>query len=112
MTVPIKVRTSVLTRCEGQCERCGGPLGSDYSVHHRKLRSQGGKDTADNLAVICGSGTTGCHLLVHSERLEIGEPEGYIVPGWADPAGMPVTHHYHGTVYLLPDGTYSVELAA
>lgn len=109
MTVPLKVRRAVLARSEDLCERCSRPLGTDYSLHHRRLK-QGRDDRPDtntpvNLIALHGSGTTGCHHLVHSRRLEVGEPGGFIVPQWADPAAVPV-RTWRGELYLLPDGGY------
>ena len=52
-----------------RCVRCGRSL---YAVggsrHHRKLRSQCTrveKHQVQNLILLCGSGTTGCHGFVH-----------------------------------------------
>ena len=41
-----------------ECVICGG---IDISIHHIIHRSQGGDDVWENLAPLCGSGTTGCH---------------------------------------------------
>lgn len=38
-----------------------------------------------NLLLLCGSGTTGCHGLVHARPLEARD-EGFIVSRWAVPA--------------------------
>lgn len=99
------VAESVLVRAAGSCERCGlGLTALGHSLHHRKLRSQGGPDTAENLAALCGSGTTGCHMLVHSYPEQIGRPGGWIVPHWQDPAGVAVDHWLEGWVLLTKEG--------
>jgi len=56
------VRVVVMERAGARCERCGcaGPL----DMHHRRMRSQGGAHTAQNLAALC-SGPDGCHDAVH-----------------------------------------------
>lgn len=104
--VPPKVRAQVLSRASSVCERCG--LGSgEFSVHHRRLRSQGGRDTLENLVLLCGSGSTKCHALVHSERRNLGILEGFIVPSWDDPVTVPITHWQHGQVYLTSAAGYA-----
>ncbi|HSE45683.1 MAG TPA: HNH endonuclease signature motif containing protein [Gemmatimonadales bacterium] len=41
-----------------ECVLCGG---IDISIHHILPRGQGGDDVWENLAPLCGDGTTGCH---------------------------------------------------
>jgi len=60
-----KVRKVVLERDRYICRACGSMKFID--VHHKKLRSAGGKDTSDNLLALCRY----CHALVHSYRLFI-----------------------------------------
>jgi hypothetical protein len=71
---------SVLLRDNFRCVRCGVLLLSaeGRSVHHLLNRSQGGKDAASNLILLCGSGTTGCHGWV-TEHPRQARDEG----GWA-----------------------------
>ena len=52
MTDWAPLREKVLTRCGGYCELCGFGLNDTFALHHRKLRSRGGKDTLDNLNTI------------------------------------------------------------
>lgn len=87
-----------------RCARCGVVIWSNGSRHHRKLRSRGGADAADNLILACGSGTTGCHGWMHANPAE-ATLLGFIVPSWADPATVPIRHALYGWVLLLPDGT-------
>lgn len=111
--IPLEVRSALLLRARGACEHCGAALDtwSGYSVHHRKLRSQGGSNDPSNLVVLAGSGSTICHALVHSRRKEIGEPGGWIVPSWADPAEVPILLHGRTRTYLTDHYTYEAVAA-
>jgi hypothetical protein len=72
--VPERVRDAVLTRDAGRCARCAVPVGNvPSSVHHRKPRGMGGtRDVRSfdprNLVLVCGTGTTGCHEEIESQR--------------------------------------------
>lgn len=68
-----------LARAGGRCEGCGVPHGSrrgvDFSLHHRLPRRMGGTsveavNSASNVVVLGGSGTTGCHGWVESHRAD------------------------------------------
>ena len=97
----------VWARQHGLC-LCGLPLAGfwdSWSVHHRKLRSQGGTDDPSNVIGLQGSGTTGCHGWAHHHRAE-AEKLGLIVPSWADPAAIPVQSAVHrAKIILLDDWT-------
>lgn len=80
-------RKAVLHRDGWKCRRCWRTV--DLNIHHRKLRSQGGTDEAENLVTLCGSGTTGCHGWVHANP-RIARAHGWMVPSWADPAEWPI----------------------
>ena len=72
MNVTKDVRDSVLKRANYQCEFCHGSLHA-MSIHHRGPRQLGGSkasyiNEAVNLLALCGSGTTGCHGEVESNR--------------------------------------------
>lgn len=73
-------------RDHGRCVRCYAMGGNR---HHRKRRSQGGKDLGSNLILLCGSGTTGCHGYVHAHPEE-SYIKGWLVSGDADPALIPI----------------------
>lgn len=110
------VSTIVWQRAGGRCEVCGGSLaGVDgFSKHHRHPRRMGGSTRADlntpaNLVLICGSGTTGCHGRIESNRT-IAYGEGLLLHDGADPTAVPVLLAC-GLVYLAVDGTYSTEPA-
>ena len=63
--IPRKLRLQLMERAGNRCEMCGrGCVGEALSPHHKKHRSQGGKDTPENLIMICYS----CHLLQHGAR--------------------------------------------
>jgi hypothetical protein len=50
-------------RCEARTPRC---TGRSEHVHHRRMRSQGGSNTLDNLLDVCLQ----CHLYIHSNPTE------------------------------------------
>ena len=102
--IPRKVRDAVVARADGCCERCGR-WAEGGSLHHRKLRSQGGRDTVANLVLLHGSGVTGCHGHVHQDRIDAAI-EGFVVPAWEDPAEVSVVVHGYGRVRLSADGGY------
>jgi hypothetical protein len=89
----------VRSRDGHRCQRCGcSVLNVPSSKHHRKLRSQGGLDTADNLLSLCGSGTTGCHGWAHANPAQ-ARSYGLIVWRIRNPAEVPV-RTFNGWVLL------------
>lgn len=96
-------------RDDRRCVRCGRSLYSlSGSRHHRKLRSQCTrveKHQVQNLILLCGSGTTGCHGYVHAHP-ETAYENGWMVRSWQDQLDVPV-RTWHGLVYLTSDGKYS-----
>lgn len=94
------VRRTVLERSGGWCERCGTALHdghqwiAPHSIHHRRARGMGGTtdpvtNTVVNLLLLCGTGTTGCHGWVESNRLEAIR-DGYLLAQSDDPGYVPV----------------------
>ena len=86
---------------DGGCVRCGRWGGN---THHRKLRSQSSKQEVhlpQNLIVLCGSGTTGCHGWVHANPAESYE-QGWLVRSWQSPEEVPV-RYAGGHMYTLTD---------
>lgn len=86
---PLKVteetRFVVFVRANYQCERCYEKLHGVFgaSVHHRRPRMMGGSKKAElhqpaNLIVLCGSGVSGCHGWVESNRDKARE-HGYLI---------------------------------
>lgn len=117
------VRELVLGRSGYRCEICGNPLGQNqfYSIHHRVPRGMGGTDRPElnlpsNLLSLCGSGTTGCHGYIESNRQEAYE-KGWIVLRDHNPADAPVEISFDlpgvpaikKFVYLSDDGWYGIE---
>ena len=50
-----KMRQKVLDRAGRLCEVCRGP--GDFrglAIHHKVMKSRGGKDELDNLILLCG----------------------------------------------------------
>jgi hypothetical protein len=91
-----ETRHAVWTRAQGRCERCFVELypPAPYSIHHRKPRQMGGTKSerineVENLLLLCGSGTTGCHGWVESHRAEAYR-DGWLVHSWDDPAEIPI----------------------
>lgn len=61
--VPVEVAAEILHRAAGWCEACGWPAGT-LIIHHRRLRSQGGKHTAANCIAIHPK----CHERIHLDN--------------------------------------------
>ena len=81
-----------------------------YSIHHRQPRGMGGTDdpaanSPANLLLLCGTGTTGCHGLVETQRA-LAVEHGWLVPHSTDPASVPVLLFFGDRVYLTTDGRY------
>ncbi|MFB6392578.1 HNH endonuclease [Polymorphospora lycopeni] len=109
VTGPDKATVAAVIARDGGCVRCGRPVsgqrGVDYSIHHRRLRSQGGDNSLTNLIVLCGDGVRGDHGWAHHNRTAALDL-GLIVSGMADPAEAPVSHRQLGSVFLLVDGLW------
>lgn len=66
-----KTRQSVIDRSGGWCEACN--RAAPMSIHHRMPRKMGGTsiewiNKSENLLALCGSGVTGCHGRIESNR--------------------------------------------
>lgn len=102
-----KVVEIVHDRAGGYCEKCGLPALPDMALHHRKLRSRGGKDTPANLILV----HHGCHNLktdsIHLNPAH-AEQKGWICPSWKEPTEHPFVK-CDGTIVLLQDdGTEAI----
>jgi hypothetical protein len=101
----------VLARDGDSCARCGhglsGVRGENWSIHHRKLRSQGGNNSPANLVALCGHGTVGCHGFAHRAPKRARMEGGWILRSTDDPAAYPVAHKLHGLVFLTAAGGWS-----
>lgn len=95
-------RLYILERDGYSCVACGVTVASpitykpwrQYSIQHRKARGMGGSNDPavhahENLIVLCGTGTTGCHGRAERER-EWAREMGYAVAQWQNPADVPV----------------------
>lgn len=100
------IAEKVLARAKGYCEACG--FSGDLILHHRKLRSQGGKDAVSNLIAIHNK----CHNMgtksIHNNPKD-AQVKGFIVPSWSDPQKYPLHLYGHKVVRLDEEGNY-VEL--
>jgi len=74
--VPTAVRRQVAARAHGLCEARVSEdcMNGGVHAHHRRRRSQGGLDTAENLLWVC----TPCHLWVHEHVAEAVE-RGFLI---------------------------------
>ena len=105
---PKTVRLVFYIRDEESCTRCGQGLrwedrGHGWSMHHRRPRGMGGsKDPAlalpSNALTLCGSGVTGCHGWVETNRDEALE-QGFLVSRYGTPEDIPVL--YRGELRFL-----------
>lgn len=103
-------RSLVYLRADHRCELCHGSAWGG-SVHHRRPRGMGGDrrpetNLPSNLLLLCGSGTTGCHEWVESNRSHATDI-GLLIPKMSQqlPAEIPVAL-LMGTVWLTDDGGY------
>ena len=101
-------RAKVLRRAGGYCERCGQSVANTpASVHHRRPRGMGGAKTPDihtaaNQVLLCGSGTTGCHGEIESNR-ERAIDEGWLVPRRDPRQPIDVPVYISGDWYWVTD---------
>lgn len=77
--MPLKVAEAVRRRSGRRCELCRGARASQ--LHHRKLRSQGGKHREDNLLDLCPH----CHHEVIHRNGPWARRHGLIVGRAYDP---------------------------
>lgn len=101
MGTSVKLRQQVLARCNGYCESCGATLPDNFALHHRKLRSQGGKDVLSNLLALHHE----CHNLGRpSAHLDVAwaTERGLLVPSWSESVSHPLTLP-NGAKVLLDD---------
>jgi hypothetical protein len=109
-----RTRKLVMERDGYLCVCCGiSVIGRQYSIQHRKRRSQGGDNSMSNLVTVSGSGTTGHHARIDSRRDPADEARGYTLRSWQNPASVPVwvaSGDGPGRlVWLTADGRYSPE---
>jgi hypothetical protein len=99
-----KLREALFQRSGGYCELCGGVLPESWALHHRKLKSQGGKDELSNIVALHHE----CHNLgtdsVHLNPAK-AVSMGFIVPSWDTPEDVLICTPEGGKVRLLNNGT-------
>lgn len=112
MNPTTKTRILVARRDGYACMRCGRDLlngYTDHSVHHRRLRSHPwpGLHEPQNLILLCGTGTTGCHGWVHAHP-ERSRELGYMVSMSEDrPETVPVYSMRHKWILLDAEGGWT-----
>lgn len=100
-----KLRAQVEGR-DKVCVRCGTAVPRDEdSIHHRIPRGRGGENSAENLLLFCGSGTTGCHGWTEKNRTAAYRL-GYLVHTGIDPADVPVAVAGWGWRYPTSGGRW------
>lgn len=94
MAIKQSIVDLVIARAAGYCEKCGSVAAESMALHHRKLKSRGGKDSVSNLIYV----HHGCHNLgTDSIHLNPGYSanKGWMVGSWQEPNETPM---------FLPDG--------
>ena len=93
----------VLDRANGYCERCG--KSADLALHHRQLKSRGGKDEVVNLVGVCHP----CHNLA-TDSIHLNPKEatktGWMVSAFSNPASVSLYIAGGIVVRLTKQGTY------
>jgi hypothetical protein len=107
------LRRLVAERAGFCCEGCGLALHNGdrwvrvHSFHHRLPRGRQGRNTASNLLLLCGSGTTDCHGIAEDQRTA-AYGRGFLVRTGQTPAAVPVQLWTGIRVLLTDDGTYDL----
>lgn len=100
-----ELRSIVYTRSKGFCEKCGNRLPESWALHHRKLRSRGGKDEVSNFVALHHE----CHNLatdsIHFNPSKSTQT-GHMVSSWQKPSECPLTLPDGSIVILTAEGTY------
>lgn len=113
-----KTVAKVIDRAYSRCEVCDNPInavpdtrGIMWSIHHRTPRAMGGTRRAwvnlpANLLLVCGSGTTGCHGWIESNRVDATR-DGFLISSNAKGVvaeDVKIRHARFGLCYLQDDG--------
>lgn len=112
----------LLSRSNGHCERCGRFLmdpddvellgrGDWWTVQHRRPAGMGGTKSPafnlpENVVLLCGNGTMGCHGWVEINRAVARDVEGWLVWQSQDPKLVPVLLHGERKVLLTTEWAY------
>lgn len=102
----------VRARDSYRCVVCGasihGQRGWDWSIQHRQARQMGGCkqpyiNAPSNLLLVCGSGTTGCHGRIESDR-DWAKDHGWNIPRPLVPIEHPALLWPGDWLYLTDNG--------
>jgi len=100
-------RRIVRERDGHRCQMCGVSIvDQPSSIHHRRRRGMGGSallERASNLVRLCGTGTTGCHGFVESQRT-LATVRGWLLGYLDDPEATPL-QCYDGWMLLDDQGS-------
>ena len=94
-------RRRIEKRDEDRCLMCARPVFGAGQVHHRQLRSQGGKHIVENGVLLC----LWCHGWVHG-NVRAAIESGFILPSWIDDPAMVAIKTWRGWIMLLTDGDW------
>lgn len=101
------VRRDVWSRDQGECQWCGRLVEEwqAHSLQHRRARGAGGTKRADantpeNLILVHGTGTTGCHADMETDRVK-ARARGFNVYQSHTPAHVPVLGRVFGELVWL-----------
>jgi len=95
-----KIAEAVLKRANGFCEHCG--RSGDLTLHHRKLKSRGGKDSVSNLIAVLHE----CHLYDIHANPQRAEEMGWMCPSWQNAEDHPLRTPEGNVVRLTNEGSY------
>lgn len=102
-----KIVETVKARAGDYCEICGKSALDSMAMHHRKLKSRGGKDSVSNLIRIHHK----CHNLgnksIHMNPMD-AESKGWMVSSWQEPCDVAFTQPDGTKVLLNEDGTVTM----
>lgn len=100
-------RNIVRTRDGSRCQMCGCSIvDAPSSIHHRRRRGMGGSallERPSNLVRLCGTGTTGCHGFVESNRTQ-STTRGWLLGFLDNPEEIPLLC-FDGWMLLGDDGS-------
>jgi hypothetical protein len=107
MTIKKSIVELVIQRAAGYCEKCGGPASESMALHHRKLKSRGGKDAVANLMWV----HHGCHNMasdsIHANPA-LAADKGWMVSSWDEPENAPLVLPGGRVVLLQENGKITV----
>lgn len=95
--MPQHVADTVIDRADGACEAMirGVCTGGAEHLHHRMMRSQGGRHTVENLVGVCST----CHRYLHANPA-FGYKSRLLIHSW-QPVEWP-PRYYRG-IYTPPE---------